>query len=200
MKRLVMCLAIVCAIALIFTVADLKAATSQNIWITVSISGTNSIVVTNPATNGSTNWNILNVPFNFTTNRQVSTVISNDGLITETLGLQLENLFVNWTNSIDVFNNIDVYVLQGIYKTNASSRPAPLDYSSDNGTDDDVITVTPQDSDTFKFGSDAINNGVGVLPGGKRELWLKMQVPTGGNPNNPPVSPTVRCIISSTAI
>ncbi len=195
MKRLVMCFAIVCAIALIFTVADLKAATSQNIWITVSIAGTNSIVVINGLVPGSTNWSVTNVPFGFITNRQVSTVISNDGLITETLGLQLDCLASGWTNSTAIGAGIDVYELTGIFATNGSSQPLVGDYILD-----DVITVTPTDSDntTVTFGQDAANNGYGILPAEIRELWLKLKVPTGGIVG--PAKPTMRLIISSTAL
>ena len=76
MKRFLMLLAVVLAIALIFSAAELKAATNQNIWITVSCIGTNSIIVVNTAT---TNWSVLNKPFTFLTNRDVATVVSNDG-------------------------------------------------------------------------------------------------------------------------
>jgi len=195
MKRLVLCFVLVLAVAFMFSGKQAEAAKTQNIWIKVSISATNSIVIAN----GATNWNVMGVPFDFIALRGTNSVVSNDGLITETLGLQLDTLGSGWTNSTDLANGLNEYVLQGIFMTNGSVQPASGTFSVDTGTDD-IITVTATDSDntTFTFGTSAVNNGVGLNPGDRRDLWLKLQVPSSGTPT--PGQPTIRCIVTSTQL
>lgn len=191
---------LVLGLFMMFSVADLKAATSQNIWITVSCTATVHVFVVN---NFTTNWSVTNVGFNFVTNRSVATSVSNDGNVTETLNLALmnEGMFgtTGWSNSASTNNAQDIYVLQGLFAQDSSGQPPSNVYSRTNGSDD-VITLTPQDcsstifGDTFQF----TDTGVSVGPGDKRDLWLKLQVPSGGLTQ--PDKPTMRCIISATAL
>ena len=88
MKRFLIACLIVSFLILMFSVTDLKAQTTQNIWITVSCTGTLSILVVNPAVPGVTNWFVTNKPFSFLTNRDVATIVSNSGDIAGNLGFQ----------------------------------------------------------------------------------------------------------------
>ena len=191
MKRFLIVSTVLLALVLMFSVPDLKAQTTRNIWITVSCTGTLSIVVINSNIAGVTNWMVTNVPFGFQTNRVVASIISNDGTITSTLGLELTNYSVLWADG--AAPGINQYALLGLFSTNNALQPAPATYLPA----DDVITTVLQNSDstTVIFGFDAANNGEEVDPAKKRDLWLYLSVPTGGIQN--PAQPTMRCIINA---
>lgn len=198
-KRLII-FSVVIGLILMFSVADLKAAISQNIWITVSCVAPVSVYVVN---NSTTNWIVNNVAFGFITNRGVASSVSNDGNVTETLNLALDNQgafgTTGWSNSASTNNNLNIYVLQGLFAQDLSARPLSNVYSRTNGSDD-VILVSPQDSTSIMFGDtfQFTGTGVSVNPGTKRDLWLKLQVPSSGLIT--PVIPTMRCIISATPL
>jgi len=166
-------------------------ATEQRIWITVSVSVPADVTVVNTAT---TNWSILNKPFSFVTNRDVATIVSNSGDANEAFRLAVQNfgtLHVDgWTNSTTTANGVDTYVLQALFDTQGS-KPATNDYVGD-----DVVTVDAQPATANIFAnSSRATNAANVVPGGKRNLWLKFKIPSGGVAK--PVSPTCRLVISA---
>jgi len=165
--------------------------TEQRIWITVSVSVPADVTVVNTAT---TNWSILNKPFSFVTNREIATIVSNSGSANEAFRLAVQNfgtLHVDgWTNSTTTANGVDIYVLQALFDTQGS-EPATNDYVSD-----DVVTVNAQTATASVFANASRpTNAANVVPGGKRNLWLKFTLPSGGVAN--PVSPTCRLVISA---
>ncbi len=197
MKRFLIVSTVLLALVLMFSVPDLKAQTTRNIWITVSCIGTLSIMVVNSNMPAVTSWTVAGVLFNFQTNRIVPTTISNDGDITGNLGLLVDSLGSGWTNSTVVGNGNNMYVLQGLFGDIALGQPGMPVYSA-SGLDDDVIKAAQQDGDNLIFGDDpwSLLNGQGVNPAGTRNLWLFLTVPTGGLPN--PAQPTMRCVINTT--
>ena len=168
-----------------------NSATEQRIWITVSVSVPADVTVVNTTT---TNWTISGHPFSFVTNRDVATIISNSGNANEAFRLAVQSfgtLHVDgWTNSTTTANGVDTYVLQALFDTQGS-KPATNDYVSD-----DVVTVNAQTATASVFANASRpTNAENVVPGGKRKLWLKFTLPSGGVAN--PVSPTCRLVISA---
>jgi len=196
MKKLTIVLTIVFTIVLLLSVAELKAASQQSIQITVTCIGTVSLYILDTPVI-TTNWT-LSRPFGTFTNRGVPSIISNDGNVTEDLSLQLDSKGIlgstGWTNSVDDFAGIDEYVLQGLVGQAGSVQPGDGVYVLN-----DVITETQTTCSAAIFGDVVFSeNGTGITPNQKRDLWLKLTVPTGGVQN--PDSPTIECIVTATPI
>lgn len=197
MKKLSIVLTIVLTIVLMFFAANLKAAPTQNIWITVSVSVGVDVTVLDSVTNIATPWLVLNKPFSFITNRDTAISVSNSGLATTTLSLGVISLGVfgstGWTNRAT--QGLNEFVLNGLFGPDGSAQPAPATYIAN-----DVITTAQQDAtvDTI-FGDASLSpGGVAVNPADKRDLWLLLLLPTSGIAS--PVTPTMQVIVSGATL
>jgi len=167
---------IILGLFLVFVVFSIFAGGTNNIWISVTVTAPASFVITNLST---TNWNITG-NFNYVTNRDVATVLSNDGSASIAFILSLTNLGT-WTNSVDNINGVDEYVLQAIFNGIGDAQATNSNY-----TNDDVVVTIPIQATTTNFANAALwpgNDGSFVGPGEKRNLWLRYQLPSGGSVN-----------------
>jgi len=166
-------------IAVLLLAVTAMAAQTERVTISISVSGTLSIALSNAAVTPSMDYNQTNIV--------LIGPVTNDGSCIGTLQIRSTNgTSLYWTNAksgaTDTPPSINHYRLYALFGANGDPTPLTGDFQEDG---DDGVSTSYNDCTTDNY-TDIVgslvmsDNGVAVAPNDVLRLWVKVLTPTAG--------------------